>query len=191
MIYVNVTPAASAVLDEWDVRFYRATIESRFIFCEGRWPLCLHEAAHLVYSRACGHEPELYGPMIDYDSGRETLHLIDAAVEELPYEIRMNADPILVAKHYRGPLTVLEALGNMTREQARKEPMLDLRNLNNWFAERHRLRSDVQGITEKLVRDSVLRDLQCPDFCRKIWDAAREFEARVFGPEANVSREAA
>jgi hypothetical protein len=144
--------------------------------------ICLHEATHLVYDRELGFEPKLYGPSVDYDSDAETFRRLDSAVQGLPYEIKMNADPLLVAKHYLGPAYVEEKLLNhRTREEIWEDAGGDLKNYNNWFAQRYQLKGDVHPLSSVDLRDAVYKDCRSPAFRRELWDVAREFERRVFG----------
>lgn len=147
--------------------------------------ICLHEATHLVYCRELGFEPELFGPAVIYDEDSERFRIVDSSVEQLPREIRMFADDVLlVAKHYLGPVFTEQRLINSHRTEKRiwADAKGDLRNFNNWAGERQRLFGDVMGhVSFEAIRDSVYKDCRKPAFRKKLWDAAREFEARVFG----------
>ena len=78
-------------------------------------------------------------------------------------------------------------LGHITEKQLWRMARADLRDLNDWFCRRSRLAGDVSGLTLDVIRDSVYKDLRSPAVRKKLWDAAWEFEARVFGPEGIAS----
>ena len=65
--------------------------------------LCLHEGTHLLYARACGFDPECYGPSVGelYYPGIGWRRRL-GAVESLPHEIALSADVLLVAKQFLG-----------------------------------------------------------------------------------------
>ena len=147
-----------------------------------RASLYLHEGAHLVYSRELGFEPELCGPSIDFDETFGVFRSLDGSTEGLPREIKMNADPLAVAKQLLGPAFVEEKLLNhYTPEHIWLTAKGDLKNFNNWYVERLRLKGDVPLLKTEAIREAVYRDCRKPAFRWKLWDAAREFEARVFG----------
>lgn len=145
--------------------------------------ICLHEGTHLFYCRKLGFEPRLYGPSVIFDEVSVKFRRLDSAVQGLPHEIKMSAEPLLVAKQFMAPFyTEQKLISGRTIEQMWKDCLGDLRNFNDWATQRQRLLGDVKGIVSMdEVRDSVFKDLRSPAFCRKIWDTAHEFEARVFG----------
>jgi hypothetical protein len=153
--------------------------------------LCLHEGTHLYFTRLCGFELELYGPSVSYDPDSEQFVSYDASVERLPDEIEMSADPVLVAKHFLAPAYVEEKLlDHRSWQQIWKMARDDLRNYNRWFCKRYRDKGDI-GPNFPNIRELVHKDCRNPGFRRKVWDAAREFEERVFGLEASVQQRAA
>jgi len=110
----------------------------------------------------------------------------------LPLVIEMNANPLTVAKYHIGPVyTGLKLLGNVTEKELWKIAETDLKNLNTWHGQRSRLVGDVSWMTLDVIRDSLYRDCRSPAFRKKLWDAAHEFEHRIFQPEAIAMREAA
>jgi len=58
----------------------------------------------------------------------------------------------------------------------------DLKNFNSRYVERIRLKGDVPLLKTEVIREAIYRDCRKPAFRTKLWDAAREFEARVFAP---------
>jgi hypothetical protein len=143
--------------------------------------LFLHEGCHLVYSRSIGFDPQLSGPGVRYDPDTETFSVVDSSLEGLSYEIKMNADPIQVAKVYIGPVHVEEKLLNhRSQREIWADSVRDIETFNKWFSERSQLKGDLH-LTSEAIRDSIYRDCRSPAFRRKLWDAAREFETRVFG----------
>src|ERR1700692_327121 len=132
-----------------DPRCKRAVAQSLSFFnsikfyTKERAIICLHEATHLVYARELGFEPQLYGPSVDYDSDTEKFRRLDSSVEGLPYEIKMSADPVLIAKQCLGPVYVEEKLlSHRTKEEIWADSRGDLKIYNNWAVQRHQLRSD-------------------------------------------------
>jgi len=146
--------------------------------------ICLHEATHVVYARMLGFNPRLYGPSVDFDPDSEKFRRLDASVESLPYEIGMDADPVLIAKYHMGPAYVeAKLLSHRTWEEIWADAQGDLAICNKWAVERERVRGDYLlsvAKTKTFLRDEVYRDCRSPAFRRKLWEAAREFEARVF-----------
>jgi len=49
--------------------------------------------------------------------------------------------------------------------------------------QRLKSRDNIVALSSVDLRDSVYRDCRGPEFRRKLWDAAREFEMNVFGTE--------
>jgi hypothetical protein len=142
----------------------------------------LHEGTHLFYMRACGFEPNVFGPGVGYDSSVKDFFLFDCSIQQLPYEIRMSAEPMLVAKCFLGPMYVEEKLlSHRIQEEIEYSSRFDLEQYNKWYDQRQQTNADVGDLTADKVRDAVLRDLRRPAFRKKLWDAAWEFEARVFG----------
>lgn len=154
---------------------------------QARTLLCLHEATHVVYARELGFEPRMYGPEIICDKG--TFHRIDASVDGLPHELKMTAEPLAVAKSIIGPVYTVPILTTETEESMWKKCLSDRKCLVRWDCKRQ-LR-DEKEITFEMIRESVHNDCRSPAFRRKLWDAAHEFEARVFGRETIPSRKAA
>jgi hypothetical protein len=84
---------------------------------------CRHEAVHILYSKRLGFDPELLGPALLRREGKFWFRL--AAVEFLPEQMQMEADPVAVAKTFLGPI----CLGlNQTDT--------DIANFVNWYARR-------------------------------------------------------
>jgi len=143
-------------------------------------PLCLHEATHLVYARSLSFEAELYGPMIDLDVETQIIHVRLAAVQALANEILWAGDPLAVAKQIVGPTFVRE---KFFKDWGSEVPFdgMDWRNFDKWFDLRQRKRGDLGGLTHDAIRESVFADCGGSEFRKMLWDAAGEFEARVFG----------
>lgn len=152
----------------------------------------LHEGTHLFYTRACGFEPNVFGPGVGWDSNAKDFFLFDCSMQALPNEIRMTADPMLVAKCFLAPMYVEEKLlGHRTKEEIEYSSRFDLAQYNKWYDQRQKTKNDVSDLTADKVRESVFEELRSPEFQRKLWDTAHEFEARVFGPEVVAARQAA
>jgi hypothetical protein len=195
MIQIDVSDVPAEIRDGPEfIREYEAHFEkfnsSRFDKKE-RAIICLHEATHVVYCRELGFEPKFYGPAIWYDEILVKFRRVDACVEGLPYEIKMKAEPLLVAKQFMGPYYVEPKLivSSRTENQIWHDAFGDLCNYCDWKARRRKL-GEVK-LSFDAIRDSVYRDLRSPRFRKKLWDTAKEFEAQVFGPEAMTQEKAA
>jgi len=144
--------------------------------------ICLHEATHLVYARELGFEPRLYGPSVDYDFDTEKFRRLDSSVQGLPYEIRMNADLVVVAKQFLAPVYVEEKLlSHRTQAEIWADALGDVKNYNNWLVQRLQIKGDVHPFSSFDLREATNRDLRSPAFRRRLWGAAREFSIKVFG----------
>lgn len=143
---------------------------------------CLHEGTHIHYSRLLGFEPKLYGPSVRYEPETKTFRMLEGAVEGLPEDIQMHGDPLMVAKSMRAPRWVEEQLfGDDSFKVDEYRHLGDLMNYNRWSTRRYFLMRNFDPKVLLKVRQSVLKDLRSPAFRRKLWDAAREYEMRVFG----------
>lgn len=149
---------------------------------------CLHEGSHLHYTRACGFEPNLFGPAVEYDRQSNRFYPTFGSVEMLPYTISMTADVFAVAKTLIAP-TFVEA--RFLAGDIEIGDWKDLKNFRKWSVCRFDLMGDTYPELEADIREAVYKDCRKPAFRRKLWDAAWEFESRVFGPEAIATREAA
>jgi hypothetical protein len=187
MIQIRTTHVPAELRDHPDFKrvaqYHEHWFNSHKFDRKQRTIISLHEGTHLVYAREIGFDPEPHGPSVDYDFDTETFRRLDSSVEGLPYEIKMSADPILVAKFYMAPVYVEEKLlSHRTREEIWEDARGDLKNYNNWFVQRHNLKGDVYpALVPFDLREAVYKDCRSPAFRKKLWDAAREFETRVFG----------
>ncbi len=152
--------------------------------------ICLHEGTHLLYTRMCGFEPKLRGPSIEYDPEAEWFNRSDGAVESPPFSIKMSADPVLMAKQYMGPVYIEERLlSHRTKEEiwasSSVGPGCDLELFNRWAAQRQELRGDYYSALfpkgSFILPDEIYKDCRSPEFRKKLWATAKEFESRVFG----------
>ena len=151
-------------------------------FGEKRIVVGIHEGTHIEYCRDVGHEPKLYGPKVRYDPFTEKFDTVYGSVELPPYETRMTAPPLAVAKFFIGPVyTEQQLLNHRTEKEIWHMARFDLKNLNEWVCERSREVGDARGLTLDKIRESVHEDCENPKFRKRIWNAAREFEVRVFG----------
>jgi hypothetical protein len=168
-------PEVASLAEELSARF-----NSDWFDRKERTITCLHEGSHLVYKRMCGFEPRLFGPSIRYDEDTEILRQSDSAVESLPEEVLMTAEPMLIAKQYLAPMYVEEKLlAHRTFAEIWETAQIDLKNFTAWSVRRNRVKGDLPATLD--VRQSVNKDLRSPALRRKLWDAAWEFEARAFG----------
>lgn len=188
MISIDTSSITAEMRDRpdfiWHVQNHSARFNSEQFDRKQRSIICLHEATHVIYCRELGFDPKVFGPRIIYDHFSECFRRLDSAVEQVPYEIRMSADPMLVAKQYFGPVYTEERLiDHRTMQEIRADAQGDLKNLNKWTCERQKLKGDVKPNVGGLeaIRESVFKDCRSPKFRKKLWDAAHEFEARVFG----------
>jgi len=155
---------------------------------KARASVVFHEGCHLFYTREAavpfgGFEPRIYGPAVEYSKARDEFYPSVGAVQCLPKEIRMKADPIAVAKSFLGPLFVMKKLHISDSEHLLVSPDNDVENFELWCKER--FPNDSLEFRVSLwiqVEDSIDNDLKNQVFVKKIWDAAKEFEQRVFGP---------
>ena len=95
----------------WNVQDLSEFLNSERFGRKERTAILLHEGTHMVYAREClrecgceWFELDLYGPSVKYDAFTENFRQCQASVEGLPFTIEMNADPLMVAKHFIGPV---------------------------------------------------------------------------------------
>jgi hypothetical protein len=150
--------------------------------------LSLHEGAHLLYSRHCGFEPELYGPSDEkiYRHGLGWKRQL-GAVECPPPEISLTADVVLVGKLFLGPAYMEEKLrGEEWKKEIWEQARGDLAHYNHWVGMRHYIVGDIHRTLSDEIRGSVYEDCSCPAFRQRLILAAREYESRVldstYGP---------
>lgn len=149
----------------------------------------LHEGTHLYYTRACGFEPELYGPGVRFDSDGE-LTMVWGAVAQLSRELRMSCPVLAVAKTYLGPMFAEDKLvGLANGEQREWGSATDLDNFVKWRVRRQEIVGDIDPHDELIeqTRESVYKDCRSPEFRRNLWAAAWEFERRVYGFQHEVT----
>jgi hypothetical protein len=138
----------------------------------------IHEAAHMVYHRAVGNDPEVYGPHTD---GKWKFL---GAVEALPEHIRLNYPPVLVAKCFLGPRYIEILLrGEQSLYACLRGARRDLEIYNDWCWMRQRLRNDLPDNLKDQVHRAVRRDFNDPAFQRRLWETALEYERRTSGSE--------
>jgi hypothetical protein len=150
--------------------------------------LCIHEGVHMVYARDCGYEPEVYGPSEDEFyvprvGWRRTLGSVDGP----PPEIKLTTDILWIGKFYLGPAYIEEKLlGEENWKEIWDRARGDFEKYRNW---RYQCGGDLPGadgvelLSCAKIRKAVYADFAQPAFRRRLWAAAREYEARIFGTE--------
>ena len=138
----------------------------------------IHEAAHMVYHRNLGHDPEVYGPHWKTINGKRRWML--GAVQALPAHIELNSDPLLVAKTFLGPRSIEILLrGEQSLDACLRGARRDLELYNDWCWMRQRLRNDLPDNLKGQVYRAVRRDFNDPVFQRRLWETALEYERRI------------
>ena len=185
MIHIDVTRIPQEMRNEEFQFHYQKAVEffnSSEFDRKARTLISLHEGTHLLYARELGFEPKLYGPGIRYARQTKVFHGIVGAVQALPDTISMTADPIMLAKQLLGPECAQEKLlGFKTTGVLGISSQGDIEDYEKWFVRRMIAKGDLYLELDINARDAAYKDLGSPAFRRKLWDAAHEFEERVFG----------
>jgi hypothetical protein len=157
---------------------------------EKRARVCLHEAAHLFYTRRVGFEPKLFSPYILYNQTSDVFEWCAAAVGAIPDDL--NAPMLEAAKIFVAPEVIMPTLlpGCRSAEQLKNDCKTDLTYFRSWYSRHVDLPEEAfedidlgfQALREEALA-SVTVDLQSPRVRRDIWACAREFEDRVFPSE--------
>ena len=140
----------------------------------------IHEAAHIIYHRDVGHDPEMGGPHWRTINGKSEWCL--GWVEGLPEHIQLNSDPLLVSKFFLGPRYIEVLLrGKQFQDACWWSAERDFQIYTDWYRIRQALRNDVPPNLTAEVQRAVRRDFNDPEFLRRLWKVALEYEARVRG----------
>jgi hypothetical protein len=138
----------------------------------------IHEAAHVIYHRDLGDDPQVRGAHWRIIDGKREWVL--GSVECLPAHIQMNAHPVLVAKTFLGPRYIEVLLrGKESQDECWFASRRDFGLYSDWYRIRQTLRADLPSDLKEEVQRAIRRDFNDPVFQRRLWKTALEYEARI------------